>query len=309
MHARCRSTKLTSLICLLVVGGCGPKEPRIPAGESLQAVQQSFWRGEPAPTAAELQAFPLADYRAYPDGLRPLLQKREIEYERCLAVRGWRPEVALPSCNRRYAIDLALERLGWCVGRPRVGTRTPFLRCAEDPRYRSGELEAEGPPFRRDEIDWWVRSRQAQDAGQPIPRPVPRRARPTQAALSALQAPVAAEALRRDPLSAFRDFPLAIRPWLQRAQMEDRRCEAGTGDIDPERLRACNRRYHLLVELERLGWCMPGPRRWVRCSELPYTPGRYELQGPTYRQSYIDWATRYRNSHPPRDGEHPSTDG
>lgn len=73
--------------------------------------------------------------------------------------------------------------------------------------------------------------------------------------------------------------------------MENDQCRGGSGD-DPETLHACNRRYHLLMTLERRGWCWGGGRigaedHWLRCSMDPgYRPGQLG-SAPPYSEQEI----------------------
>jgi hypothetical protein len=98
-------------------------------------------------------------------------------------------------------------------------------------------------------------------------------------------APSDESGLRYFPLRNYRRFPLAIRPLLQRADMEQDHCRGST-DRDPEKYRACNRSWRIMRELERRGWCWGSERRsrasadehWLRCSRDPTYRG--DNQGP-----------------------------
>ena len=90
------------------------------------------------------------------------------------------------------------------------------------------------------------------------------------------------------PLSRYQSFPRQVRSLLQRADIENDHCRGNSGD-DPETLRACNRRWVVMVRLEHLGWCWGSERgnassaddHWLRCSdEHGYEPGQLGRQPP-----------------------------
>ena len=83
------------------------------------------------------------------------------------------------------------------------------------------------------------------------------------------------EELRYFPVSRYHEFPVEVRPFIQRADIENDHCR-GPGD-NPETLRACNRRHCAMLELERRGWCRGGGAtsaedRWLPCSQIPGDP-------------------------------------
>ncbi|NUT00481.1 MAG: hypothetical protein HOP96_05855 [Sphingomonas sp.] len=81
------------------------------------------------------------------------------------------------------------------------------------------------------------------------------------------------------------DAPPDVRQLIERATAENEQCRGASGD-DPETLKACNRRYEAMVELEARNWCLGGGEiaandRWLRCSEDPdYRPGLLGSEPP-----------------------------
>jgi len=96
-----------------------------------------------------------------------------------------------------------------------------------------------------------------------------------------------AEMERYYPRARYRRFPAAVRPLLRRADFENAQCR-GRGD-NPATYRACNRRWEIMVALERRGWCRGNERRnansaddhWLRCSrDRSYRPGQLGAHPP-----------------------------
>lgn len=91
------------------------------------------------------------------------------------------------------------------------------------------------------------------------------------------------------------EIPSELRSLVKRAEVEDEQCRGGSGDA-PETLKACNRRYAMMVELERRDWCWGGGEasyqdRWLRCSTDPnYRPGQLGTEFPYSEQDIQDAA-------------------
>jgi hypothetical protein len=87
----------------------------------------------------------------------------------------------------------------------------------------------------------------------------------------------------------YRKYPIAVRSLIRRTDIEDNHCRGDFGD-DPETLRACNRRYYLLIALEKKGWCWGGAdvgylEHWLKCADDPdYRPGGYGSKPPYSRK-------------------------
>ena len=85
--------------------------------------------------------------------------------------------------------------------------------------------------------------------------------------------------------SKYLKYPQEVRLLIRHADTENDHCRGDSGD-DPETLRACNRRYYLLLSLERKGWCWGGSHygyleHWLKCADDPdYRPGQYGSKPP-----------------------------
>lgn len=71
----------------------------------------------------------------------------------------------------------------------------------------------------------------------------------------------------------YKQYPIQVRSLIRLTDLEDGRCRGRLGGA-PETLRACNRRDHLLVLLEKKGWCWGGSHvgyleHWLRCADDP----------------------------------------
>ena len=125
-------------------GGAG--DPRLPAllRQRWRKARQELSR--PA-SAAGRRRFPLSRYSAFPELIRPALQRLDIESDMCghppadLAV-GEREH----ACNRVTYATAELERLGWCGSR----------RCSENKNYRFGEVTARGILRSESFIRWLI---------------------------------------------------------------------------------------------------------------------------------------------------------
>lgn len=80
----------------------------------------------------DLRYYPLAKYRKYPETVRSLIRRADMEDDRC---RGIFDNETLRACNRREWIMVELENKGWCWGGADVGYLEHWLKCADDP-YR-----------------------------------------------------------------------------------------------------------------------------------------------------------------------------
>lgn len=98
--------------------------------------------------------------------------------------------------------------------------------------------------------------------------------------------------------SNYLKYPEEVRSIIRRTDMENDHCRGSGGD-DPETLRACNRRYYLLLALEKRGWCWGGgdygyQEHWLRCRDDPdYRLGQYGAQ-PPYSETDIQEVIRLR---------------
>lgn len=84
-----------------------------------------------------------SNYLKYPDEVRSLIRRADIENGHCRGNSGNNPET-LRACNRRERIMAELEKTGWCWGGSQVGYLQHWLKCADDPYYRPG---GHGPKF------------------------------------------------------------------------------------------------------------------------------------------------------------------
>ena len=86
------------------------------------------------------------------------------------------------------------------------------------------------------------------------------------------------------PIEDYQKYPSQIRELLRRHAMENGRCRGNDPDVN-EKLRACNRRHRLLLDLERHGWCLGGGRfaaedHWLPCSKDPNRNGPVSREMP-----------------------------
>ena len=98
--------------------------------------------------------------------------------------------------------------------------------------------------------------------------------------------------------STIAQLPSDVRELIDRAEAENERCQGASGH-DPETLKACNRRYDVMVELEAGNWCWGGGEfaasdRWLRCSDDPnYRPGQLG-SAPPFTEQDIQEAARLK---------------
>ena len=273
------------LLCALCLSGCsgtGDGKPTRPS-----------W-GEPESASISVEAlvaerrpdYPLSRYSDYPEAIRALLQRREIEDELC---HGYGAQ-ALRACNRRDFAIIALERRGWCEGRRALGSEEIWLPCRESVTHEPGRLEAVGPSFSDVRIAG-VDDQYRHMRGQPRSRELPVLMRQLWAAADqALTAPIADADLRRFSLARYEQYPAAIRPLLQRFDLEDRRCRIERVSGGSEGLRACNRKAYAEIVLERSGWCLAEQGGWALCGKGPgYVPGERSAFRHINSDALIRW--------------------
>lgn len=235
-----------------------------------------------------LPDYPLSLYAAFPAEIRPLLQRSDIEDAMCRD-GGWLGAQGLLACNRRYDVQLAIERRGWCYSRP-AGTRDgTWVPCRDYPHYRPGYLEAEGPPKSAFDIAW-VDDQDRRARGQAGSPELPALMRQLwREAEQGLATPAEGADMRAFPLERYRGYPPAIRPLLQRVEIEDRNCRVESVAGGSDALRACNRKAYAEIALERSGWCQRGGA-WQRCRDDPdYLLGQVALFNHINPASLIHW--------------------
>lgn len=97
----------------------------------------------------------------------------------------------------------------------------------------------------------------------------------------------------------YRQYPIAVRALIRRADVEGDHCRGDFGD-DPETLRACNREYYLLLALERKGWCWGGghssyQEHWLKCAQnRDYRPGDLGPEPPYSKKDIAEVARMQR---------------
>lgn len=130
------------LLAGLMLAGFGiPSNPSVSLGsaEAAPALSNAApMAGARLPPASAdesgLRYYPLSNYRRYPPSIRPLLQRHELENDRCAGIK---PDSR--ACNRADRIYRQLERLGWCWGSVDAGAAEAdkyWLRCSLTPYYR-----------------------------------------------------------------------------------------------------------------------------------------------------------------------------
>jgi hypothetical protein len=105
--------------------------PRAPV--QLANESESYSQTASPPDEDDLRYFPLSKYMKYPEKVRALIRRADMENDRC---RGrFEGSKTLRACDRRDKIMKDLEHRGWCWGGSDVGYLEHWLKCAED-RYR-----------------------------------------------------------------------------------------------------------------------------------------------------------------------------
>jgi hypothetical protein len=245
-------------------------------------------------SAAELlearrPAYPLTLYSAYPAAIRPLLQRYDLEDELCRD-GTWTGGQHLPACNRRHFVHVALDRRGWCFSRPSGQSHSTWILCGNDGHYRPGYIEAVGPPesaFRLAWADDQYRRARGQAGSPDLPAQLRLLWR---AAEQGLAAPIDDADRQRFPVARYQRYPAALRPLLQRFEVEDRNCRVGSVAGGAEGLRACNRQVFALIELERRGWCVSMKSGWRRCRDDPdYRLGDAVASSHLNSETLIRW--------------------
>lgn len=241
----------------------------------------------------------LTRFGDYPAAIRRLLQRWWVEHEIC---RGALGSASLRACNRRQRVHVELDRRGWCWGGATIEAEMDWVPCAQEERHQPGRIEAAGPDYPEFRIRW-EENRERFERGETGVGPLPTNWEDllpsTTDALSVSLDPAAA---RRFPLSRYRGLPAAIRPLLQRVEVFDERCRAGTGSSQADLLAACRRELLVMIELERRGWChFRSAQGWSRCSTgADYRPGEVAATtGHLHPESYVRWWREYERREGP----------
>jgi hypothetical protein len=168
------SSKLWPLFCFAMLAGCNADSSvnvenqqnlKTTAADAHKPSQQPEQNAENSnlneafsspDDAGDLKYYPLSRYKAFPTDIRPLLQRAEMENDRCRGNSGDKPET-LEACNRRYFVLLELEKRGWCWGGSQYSYKEHWLKCSQDRDYRPGQYGAK-PPISEDEIQETRRS-------------------------------------------------------------------------------------------------------------------------------------------------------
>jgi len=226
------------------------------------------------------------DYSRFPAEVGPLIREFEVQNYVC---RGRGDIPASPrSCNRRFFVGAALRRHGWCFGARRPLDPDQWLRCREDYGTRRGAAVDRTEPFSENHIVR-VAADHRRNAGLLPQSGVS--GGPSRDEIEALRTPLGEAWLGRFPQARYQSFPASIRALLQRYDIEDARCLPHSGPL-ADALRACNRRHHVGVALERLGWCIEEERRHPCAEVQDHWPGLRETDGPIYPDSFVDFIAR-----------------
>lgn len=122
------------LLCLFLLVACSPHSNSEASEDHALRVGDRTAHALGA-DSDELKYFPLSKYKKYPDSVRSLIRRADIENDRC---RGRFNDQTLLACNRRERIMAELEKKGWCWGGSQVGYSRHWLKCADDPYYQPG---------------------------------------------------------------------------------------------------------------------------------------------------------------------------
>lgn len=102
-------------------------------------------------------------------------------------------------------------------------------------------------------------------------------------------------AMTAGPSSGDQRLPTSLAALFDKVEGLDERCRGGSGD-NPSTLLACNERYYLLTNLEKVDWCWEDNEQthWRKCSEdSDYRPGQYGTE-PPYSDEDINLTRRQR---------------
>jgi hypothetical protein len=291
---------LVSCIGLTACGVASATKKPVPEAEAshgLQPTVQAFLPGALADVAQRY--FPLERYQNYPESIRPILQAYFVANDQCRGIPGIEQ---MRACNRRQRVHVELDRRGWCWGGATIEAEMHWVPCAQEEWHQPGRIEAAGPHYPEFRIRW-EENRERFERGETGVGPLPTNWEDllpsTTDALSVSLDPAAA---RRFPLSRYRGLPAAIRPLLQRLEVFDERCSAGTASSHADLVAACRRELLVMIELERRGWChFSSAQGWSRCSTgAGYRPGEVAAtSGHLDPESYVRWWRDYERREGP----------
>lgn len=135
-----------AILTVVLAGG-----EAIAAARQMRAFSPADYLYLPPLSAAERietkELFPILRYRSFPPSLRALMQRSDIELNRCIFWPSLESAMGRRACNMWRRARVKLEAHGWCWGGSWILAEQHWLPCAQDPFYFEGALMGEGDMF------------------------------------------------------------------------------------------------------------------------------------------------------------------